>query len=938
MKLKRIFLSMLALVAYTAMAQMQMPTIPTDEAVRMGKLDNGLTYYIRYNNWPEHRANFYIAQKVGSLQEEESQRGLAHFLEHMCFNGTKHFKGNELIKYCESIGVKFGEDLNAYTSIDQTVYNIDNVPTDRQSALDSCLLILYDWADGLALEDEEIDKERGVIHEEYRLRMSAQQRMLERALPTLYPNSKYGQRMPIGLMSVVDNFKPKELKDYYEKWYRPDNQGIIVVGDVDVDHIEAKIKELFGGIKLPENPAPVEEVAVPDNNDAIVIVEKDKEQRMNMVQLMFKHDVFPKDQKNTILYYVNDYLTSAVVSMLNARFQEEGLKPECPYVAAQADDGEYLLSKTKDAFTIFGVPKDGQMDATLTALVVEARRAAEYGFTATEYQRFQADMLSGLDKMYSNKDKRYSSQFYQEILANFLEGDPIASIDFYYNTMKALVPQIPVDAVNMAIKELVLPSDTNMVILNMNNEKEGAVYPTVEGLKAAVAAGRAAEVTAYVDNVKNEPIMSEMPKAGTIKKEEKSDKFDYKTLTLSNGAKVILKKTDYKKDEVVLQGEGEGGSSLYGIEDFANLQAFDDVIAASGLGKFTDTELQKALAGKNASCGLSLSLGHEYLSARSTPKDLETMFQLVYLMMTDICKDQKAFDNLKNQYEIMLKNRGLTPEAAFADSVKATVYKHNPRFRPMELSDVKDINYDRVLQIAKELTSNAAAYTFTIVGNFEEDSIRPLICQYIASLPANKKIVKGKKLNEMAKGVVINNFKRKMETPKANSVMLWTSDKMKYNLENDIRADIAGQVLTQLYLKKIREEGSMAYSVGASASISKDDFGEVEAAIQTYCPMKYEKADSALMLLRDEVPALAENCDAELLKKAQEYMIKNIDDASKTNAYWMSVISAYRKHGIDFYTDYKNVVNAQTPDTISAFVKELLKAGNRIEVVMLPEE
>ena len=376
-----------------AMMAQEMPAIPVDEAVRIGKLDNGLTYYIRHNNWPENRAEFYIAQKVGSLQENDDQRGLAHFLEHMAFNGSKHFKGNDLLRWCESVGIKFGTDLNAYTSIDQTVYNISNVPTTREGVIDSCLLILYDWADGLLLEQEEIEKERGVIHEEWRLRTSAAQRMFERDLPQLYPDCKYGYRMPIGLMEIIDNFERPFLQSYYEKWYRPDNQGLIIVGDVDVDKVEAKIKELFSGIVLPENRALVEDVPVPDNNEAIYVIDKDKEMQYNYIMLMFKHDVFPDSLKGTLAYTMAEYMKNAAVSMLNDRLKEYAEKPECPFVQASSGDGKYIFAKTKDAFQMDILPKDGQAEAALKTALVEARRAAEFGFTATEYNRFKANFF-----------------------------------------------------------------------------------------------------------------------------------------------------------------------------------------------------------------------------------------------------------------------------------------------------------------------------------------------------------------------------------------------------------------------------------------------------------------------------------------------------------------------------------------------------------------
>jgi zinc protease len=933
--LSTIMLTMFGVVAM--MAQMQMPSIPNDPDVRIGKLDNGLTYYIRHNNWPENRAEFYIAQKVGSIQEDDDQRGLAHFLEHMAFNGSKHFKGNELLRWCESIGVKFGTDLNAYTSIDQTVYNISNVPTTREGIVDSCLLILFDWADGLLLEQEEIEKERGVIHEEWRLRTSANQRMLERDLPKLYPGSKYGHRMPIGLMEIIDNFERPFLQAYYEKWYRPDNQGIIVVGDVDVDKVEKKIKEMFSSIVLPENRALVTAYPVPDNAEPIFVIDKDKEQQYNIVEVLMKHEAFPDTQKGTMAYLITDYMKDATLSMLRDRLKEYAEKPESPFLQAFASDGEYLLSKTVDAFELGFLPKDGQAEAALTAVLTEARRAAEFGFTPTEYSRFKADFLSNLDKQYSNKDKRFNRQFVNQYVQHFLANEPIPSIDYTYETMKQVVPVIPIEAINALAKELISQKDTNLVVLNFNNEKEGTVYPTEEGFKKAIAAARSAQIEAYVDNVKDEPLMTTLPKKGSIKKETKNDKFGYTELVLSNGVKVVLKKTDLKKDQVILNGEGFGGSALYGEKDFANIKMFDDVIEASGLGNFSHTELEKALAGKIASASLSMSSNRENISGSSTPKDVETMLQLVYLYFTNINKDQKSYDNLMQTTEVSLKNRLLQPENVFNDSLSATLDCRNPRSTPLKVEDLKNVNYDRILQIAKERTANAAAYEFTIIGNYDEETIRPLIEQYIGSLPTQKKVEKGKDVSTDFKGKVINNFKHKAETPKAIAVMYWYSKAIPYTLENSVKATIAGQILSMEYLKKIREDASAAYTVGAGSSVSRDDFG-TNAYIFVQCPMKPEKGDIACQIMRDEVNNMTKTCDADKLQKVKEYLLKNLGDQRKQNGYWLGRINTWRKYGLDFDTDYEKVVNAQTTESISAFVAELLKAGNAAEVIMMPGE
>ena len=938
MNLKKLFFASLLLVtaSATTMAQ-EMPSIPTDPDVKVGKLDNGLTYYIRHNAWPEQRAEFYIAQRVGAIQENDDQRGLAHFLEHMCFNGTDNFKGNDIVKWCETVGVKFGRDLNAYTSIDQTVYNISNVPTTREGIIDSCLLILHDWADGLLLEPEEIDKERGVIHEEWRMRTSAQMRMLERDLPRLYPNSKYGHRMPIGLMEVIDNFKPEVLRAYYEKWYRPDNQAIIVVGDVDVDKVEQKIKNLFAPIKMPANPAPVVAEAVPDNQEAIIVVDKDKEMQYSIVQLMFKSDPIPDEMKSNMQYLVIDYLKDACMGMLNDRLTELAQKADCPYLQGGVEYDQYLLSKTKDAFNISVLPKEGQTEAALKAAFIEARRAAQFGFTATEYQRYKQNFLSQLDKQYSNKDKRFNSQFVNEYVKNYLAKEPIPSLDDYYQVMKQVVPMLPLETINELMKNFFEDKDSNMVVLNMNQEKDGAVYPTEASLKKAIDEARATQLEAYVDNVKNEPLITKLPKAGKIVKEVAGKKFDYKELTLSNGAKVILKHTDLKKDQVILASEGFGGSSRYGEKDFANIKLFDDVIEASGLGNFSHTELEKALAGKIASASMALGTDRANITGSSTPTDVETMLQLVYLYFTNINKDQESYDNMMKTTELMLKNKLLQPEAVFSDSLTLTIQNHSKRFAPLAMDDLKNVDYDRILQMAKEQTSNAAAFTFTIIGNYDEATIRPLIEQYLASLPAQKKVVKGKDVDEYFKGEVINNFKRKMETPKAIAVMVWLNDQMKYSLENVVRADMVGQILSMIYTEKIREEASAAYSVMAQAGMSRDDYRSI-GQVLVYCPMKPEKGDVATKIMLDEVNNMVKSVDAGKLNKVKEYMLKNIDDQAKTNNYWIRAIGRLRDYGVDVYTDYKKTVEAQTPQTIAAFMQEFLKPGNRAEIIMLPEE
>ena len=941
MKIKHLFVAAVLFITGTAavMAQgMQMPPIPVDNAVRIGKLPNGLTYYIRHNDYPEHRVNFYIAQRVGSIQEEENQRGLAHFLEHMAFNGSENYPGDKLLEYMRSIGVEFGRDLNAYTAIAETVYNIDNVPSKNIAALDSCLLVLKDWSNGLTLATEEIDKERGVIENEWRLRSSPMQRMMERNLETIYPGSKYGRRMPIGTMEVVKNFKPEVLRQYYHKWYRPDNQAIIVVGDIDVDRTEQKIKEMFSGIKLDPNAAPVVAEPVPDNNEAIIVVDKDKEQQFNIVQIMFKHDDVPDSMKTSLAYMVQQYALNLSLQMLNARLAEVGQNPECPYLQAYVSDGDYIYAKSKDAFAVVCIPKPGQTEAAISAAVREVMRATMFGFTPTEFVRAKSEYMSQLEKVYTNRNKRENGVYCELYTRNFIDNEPIPSIEDEYAIMQQISPMIPIEAINEVMKELVSVTDTNLVVMSFNTEKEGTVYPTAESIKKAIDTVHGEKLTAWVDNVKQEPLIAKMPAKGKITGEKENKTLGYKELTLSNGARVLLKKTDFKDDEVVIDATSKGGSSLLGDEDIVNAKVFDMAIGASGLGNFSNTELEKALAGKQANANLQLFNLHEGLSGSSTPKDLETLFQLTYLYFTEVRKDEKSFAQLMTTLETMLKNQALSPDAAFSDSLMSTLYCHNPRYATLKLEDLKKVNYDRILQIAKERTADAGDFTFTIVGNFDEATIRPLIEQYIASLPAKGKKENWKKVSTYAKGNAENKFTRKMETPKANAYMYWYNLTTPYSLENAVAASAAGQVLEMIYLKKIREDAGAAYSAGATGMASLG--GDTPfTALVGICPMDPEKSDMAIKIMEEEAKKLCTTVDADMLNKVKELMLKRADENAKTNSYWVSTINNLDEYGVDTYTNYKNVVNALTPEKVAKMVKDVIfKGGNSVKVIMLPEK
>ena len=944
MKVKNLFTAlMLVLMAlsYNMAAAQEMPPIPVDDAVRIGKLDCGLTYYIRHNDYPEHRVNFYIAQRVGSIQEEESQRGLAHFLEHMAFNGSEHFngEGKGIIDYTRSLGVAFGKDLNAYTSIAETVYNINDVPSTRQSAIDSCLLILKDWSCGLLLTDEEIDKERGVIHEEWRLGQSAQMRVLERQLETLFPGSKFGKRLPIGLMSVVDNFPYQVLRDYYHKWYRPDNQALVIVGDVDVDHIEAQIKELFKDCVLDPNAAQVVPETVPDNETPIIVVDKDKEQQYSEVSVMFKHEAASREEKQDISYLMYEYIKDLTVSMFDQRLSDMAQEPDCPFNMAYSYDGPYILANTMDAFTIDVMPKEGQTQAATQAVIVEALRAAKHGFTASEYDRARDEYLSRLEKRYNERDKVSNERYGRQYCSHYLDGDPIPSIESLYQLMTMIAPQIPVDLINqMMLPQIITDNGNNLVIMNLNQEKEGAVYPTTQELQAALDAAYQADLTPFVDNVITEPLMTKMPKKGSIVKETENTTFGYKELELSNGARVILKKTDFKTDEIRMSAFQRGGQSLYGEKDWANLQMLSSLNSITGLGNFSNSDLQKVLAGKQASVYFTVGDLTDEFNGTSTVKDLETMFQLIYLKFTALTADEKKFNQTMSLMETQLKNKDLMPENALSDSLQYIMTNYSWRNKPFNVEDLKQVNLDRIVQIAKERTANAAGYTFTFVGAFDEAVIRQFIEQYIASLPAKK----GKKSNwvndkDMPQGQKICHFTRKMESPKEYEVVIWHNDQLPYTLENEVKVEMLGQVLSRVYLQKIREDAGAAYSTQAigQAGMNGD---KPQTMVFAVCPVNPEFEELALKIINEEMVTAGTTIDATALNEAIEQMIKDYNTNVKENWFWMSAIQEYLMYGHDGVTGYEQIVKAQTPESIAEFARLLYGAGNKIEIVMAPEK
>ena len=924
----------LMLAGASATIAQQMPPIPVDAKVRVGKLENGLTYYIRQNNYPEGQANFYIAQKVGSVLEEENQRGLAHFLEHMCFNGTEKFPGNGVVKYLESIGVKFGVDLNAYTSIDETVYNIDNVPMSVAGAVDSCLWILHDWAGGLLLEEEDIDKERGVIHEEWRQRNTAQQRMMEAVALEMYPNNPYGDRWPIGTMEVIDNFPYSALRAYYEKWYRPDQQAIVVVGDVNVEEVEGKIKSIFADLAMPENPAERVYYPIADNKEPIIAMAQDKEQQYGIVYLFAKHEAIPDEFKSDMQYLIIDYAKAMFAQMMHSRMGELAMQPDAPFVEGFISDDEFFLAKTKGAINGAIIPKEGQTKEAVAVLYREMLRAQRHGFTESEYARARAEYLTNLESAFNERDKVKSQRYCKEYVRHFIDNEPIPGIENEYAIMSQYAPMLPVDIVNGYVQSLM--SDSNLVVMAMLPEKEGLVHPTEEEMTQLLASVYAEDITAYEDKVSDEPLIAEEPVGGKVVK-VKEDKYGYKQYTLSNGATVYIKSTDFKADQILMNAVSKGGTALYDESEAINLSQLIDVIENNGIGNFGTTELQKVLAGKKAHVTPYIWLNMEGMNGNSTPKDFETLMQLTYLQFTAPRLDEEAFASYKNKMKAMLENQALDPQSALGDTITKVVYNNHPRTLNMKAADVDKIDDARILEIYKERFANAADFSFFFTGAIDEAVAIPLIEKYIGSLPAGGKKEKyvDAKVN-IQKGKIKNIFEKQMATPSA-TVYLVYSGTVKHNLKNYLMMSLTDQILDIIYTEEIREKEGGTYGVGTSGSINKipNEKASLIVMFQTAPELREKLTGMAVDLLNKYAEEGPRQKD---LDKVREYMLKKYSENQKENSYWANLLHNEIALNYDGYKDYEKTLNSITTNDLKKFVQKLLKQGNEIEISMVGVE
>ena len=933
---KLMMLAVAAFAAAGAMAQMNQP-IPADPELRTGKLENGMTYYIRHNDKPKGQADFYILHDVGAIQENDSQQGLAHFLEHMAFNGTKNLPGKQLTEYLETVGVKFGANLNAGTSWDQTIYNISDVPTSREGIIDSALLILHDWSHFIALEPKEIDSERGVIMEELRTRDGASWRSTMKLLQALGKGTKYEHRNLIGYLDGLKNFQHKELEDFYAQWYRPDYQAVVVVGDIDVDAVESKIKTLMADIPAPAADASHKEtIVVPDNEEPIVSIFTDPEMQGTKVQLFIKRPALPKQMGNTIVAEANNVIEAYMTTMENARLQEIAMQPDAPFLGAGMGTGDVIgIIPTLNATVFVAMTQDGKLARGFEALYTELEKVRRYGFTQGEFERAQENLMRQAERTYANRNDRRNGEFVQSYLNNYSKNSPIPDAETEWQLDSMLIKMLNVDAVNAFAVQTITPA--NQVIIVNAPEKEGLTTPTAEELLAIRDKVAAGEVTAYEDNVVKEPLIPEgtVLKGSPVKKTAEDAKLGTTEWTLANGAKVVVKHTDFKADEVRMSAVAKGGLSVLSDGEFYMGEMMPAVNSMSGVGKFSATELKKQLSGKSASVQPAVENYSSAMKGVCSPKDIETMLQLLYLNFTQPRFDRADYDNLIKMVRSQLENARTNPDFLMQEKVIDVTYGDNPRRQMISNEIVDKFDFEQLPAIYAKLYPGANGFVFTFVGNIDPETLKPLVEKYIGSIPAAKK-----PLNYIddkvapVKGEVTEEFTAPMQQPKV-SVLYYYSGKMPYTFKDRMALSFLAQALNSRYLISIREEKGGTYGVRVKGSTEYIPHQTYDMTISF--DTNEEMADELCEIVLKEIQEIAENGPkTEDIEKNREFMLKNWKNSLELNQGWMNYIQAKYGSGLNYVGEYEQAVRDLTNADVQALAKKILADGNLVKVVMRP--
>lgn len=907
--------------------------LPVSPQVRIGKLANGLTYYIQKNGKPEQKVELRLVVKAGSILEDDDQRGLAHFTEHMAFNGSTHFKRNELISYLESIGVKFGADLNAYTSFDETVYMLP-IPTDKKDNLETGFNVLEDWAHGLSFNDADIDSERAIIMEELRRGKGAEDRINKVLMPKLLNGSRYAERLPIGKEDVILHFQHDAIRRFYRDWYRPDLMAVIVVGDVDPAQAEKMVEAHFEGLKNPAHERPRDYAVIPERTQSEGVVVTDKEAGANVAYI--RYPIMPHTDANTFGQYRHDLIESLYSAMLSQRMAELTQQANPPFIQGGSSMGQVVHGYR--SFSAGAVVGKGGAEPALTALVQEDERARQFGFTAPELERAKKTLLRTYERYYNERDKSESADYVGEFQRSFLDQEPIPGIENEYKYVNQMVPGITLDEVNAAVK-LAIPADEKKLVVYTGNDHADTPVPQAAALLADVEAAEKATVQAHAEKVYATTLMAHPPKPGRIVKQGKDAALGLTELTFGNGVKVVLKPTDFKNDQVMLSGSRFGGQSLYGQDDMYNARYASAIAGQMGVGTYTPTDLQKVLAGKTAGVSTNVSMLSEGVGGGSGSADIETMLQLAYLEFTQPRKDPALYASFIAKQREMARNALSRPEAVFSDEYSATLYNNNPRAaRVARPEDFDHVQLDRAFEIYRSRMSSAKGYTFFIVGSFDVEKIKPLLARYLGSLPTGAIPVAYKDLGvRPVRGVVKKDVLKGTEAK--STVSLTFSGDATYNDAERLRLQFLVDVLNIKLVESLREQKGLIYSGGASGSVSKLPYQNYMVGITLPCAP--ENVDKVIAATFAEIQKLKDNgAEPADLAKVKANWMENHLKVVRENGYWLGQLQSAQINGTDPHavlTAAKRV-EALTPDDLKAAAQRYFSTDNYVQMVLLPEK
>ncbi|MFK7936531.1 MAG: M16 family metallopeptidase [Saprospiraceae bacterium] len=907
--------------------------IPTDPAVRIGQLENGIKYYIRKNSKPENRAELRLAVNAGAMQEDEDQRGLAHFVEHMAFNGTKKFEKNELVDYLESVGMRFGPDLNAYTSFDETVYMLQ-ARTDSADMLNKGIMILNDWANGLTFDSEEIDKERGVVESERRSSLSPDQRIMYEYLPIVYKDSRYPERLPIGTSEVINNADYETVKRFYRDWYRSDLMSVIAVGDFNVDSVEMLIKNQFSTIEKTANPRKKEKYKIPLHEETRIAIIGDKEAPFTRVQLGYKH-LTKKDK--TIADFRQSLVENIYNRMLSTRLAELSKQADPPFTFGYSGYGSDMGNL--DAYSGYAFVPEGGAVRGLEALLIENKRVLEHGFTATELERQKVELLKRMESAVKEKDKTESRNFASAYVYNYLNNSPIASVDQRFELYQKFLPSITIAEVNQLAKKWI--TEENRTVIISGPEREDATLPTEEAVRQAFAKAAQTPTPAYEDNVSDAPLLAKKLLAGKIATEESVDGLEAVEINLENGIKVILMPTDYKNDQILFEAFSPGGHSLYEDSEYLAASSATSIINETGLGEFSNIQLQKKLTGKKV--GVSPYIGElfEGISGYSSPDDLEIMFKLIYLHFTAPREDSEAFKSYVNKQKSIFENLLSNPQYYYSDRSTRAKYGDNIRRVWPQANEIEQMDEQRVYEIYRDRFADASDFTFSFVGNFEIEKMRNLIATYLGNLPTTDREETWRDLQiTLKEGQIIDTFQRGA-AQKALVELTWHDDNYEYNRRNNAVFNVMNSVLRIKMRESMREDKGGVYGVSVGGNTSR--IPQARYSMQVSFNSEPERVDELIATALADIKDLQENGPSvKDLQKVRETAIQGRTKAMEDNSFWLSNITRqYRGGTPDFtYLDlekYKLLVNEITAEEVQAAAQSYYGTDNFIKVVMKPE-